>query len=140
MNDYEQSKKLDSRPVEYSKLQLPDAEQAALGAILLEPTEAPGLLRKLDKSMFADLRNLKIYEAMRILNADSVELEETALIQKLKKDGEEAEVEGVGAVGLALDGVAARGGPHRASGGVRRLRGPVRLDESLQIEVGVVLR
>ena len=51
MNNNEQSKKLDGRPVEYSKLQLPDAEQAVLGAILLEPTTASGLLRKLEKNM-----------------------------------------------------------------------------------------
>jgi hypothetical protein len=90
MNNNEQLKKLNRRPVEYSKLQLPDAEEAALGAILLEPSAAPGLLRKLDKSMFADLRNQRIYEAMRILNADSVVPDEAALIQKLKKDGKEA--------------------------------------------------
>ena len=98
MNNNEQSKKLDGRPVEYSKLQLPDAEQAVLGAILLEPTTASGLLRKLEKNMFADLRNRKIYETMRILNAESVQLDETALIQKLKKDGDEAVEEAGGII------------------------------------------
>ena len=40
---------------------------------------------------------------MRILNADSVELEETALIQKLKKDGKEAleEAGGINHVNVA---------------------------------------
>ena len=90
MSDLEKSKKLDGRPVEYSQLQLPEAEAAALGALLLDSASAPGFLRKLDKNMFSDFRNRKIYETLCILNAQSIEIDEAALMQKLSKDGKES--------------------------------------------------
>lgn len=90
-------KRLDGNKVDYGALQLKEAEAGALGAILLDPDTATKNLRQLNRNMFADLRHMKIFETLRLLNAEEVVIDENVLIQSLKREGDDALDEAGGA-------------------------------------------
>lgn len=81
------AKKEESRPVEYGALNSLDDEQAALGAVMLEPENSGASFRKLTKDLFYDIRNRKIFDVCRVVLAEGGLLGEQVIIQKLKKEG-----------------------------------------------------
>jgi replicative DNA helicase len=90
MRDNTPRKRLDRNSFDYGALQLKEAEAGALGAILLDPDTATKNLRQLNRNMFADLRHMKIFETLRLLNAEEVVIDENVLIQSLKREGDDA--------------------------------------------------
>ena len=65
-------KRLDRNNFDYGALQLIEAEAGALGAILKDTETATKNLRQLNRNMFADLRHMKIFETLRLLNAEAL--------------------------------------------------------------------
>ena len=86
-----------SEPIfDYGSLQSVDAEAGVLGAILLESSTATKLFQKLNKNLFVDGRHRKIYKTMQSLLIENVPIDEATIIQKLTRQGEDAEQEAGG--------------------------------------------